>query len=102
MSDGPNQDDDESLRTVESLAEIVSTIWRRRYRYVRKLGEGGTGRTLLVERVSDALPVCLKFLNFKTDLRTLEQECRADRATLDQILRNAEAAAKSSSTREVN
>lgn len=35
------------------------------------------GKVLLVERRSDSLPVCLKFLNPGTDRGILEQECRA-------------------------
>lgn len=55
----------------------VVPIWRRRYKAVRVLGEGGMGRVVLAERLSDSLLVCLKFLNRDTDPRTAEQECRA-------------------------
>ena len=52
-------------------------FWQRRYKPVRELGEGGMGRVLLAERLSDSLLVCLKFLHPDTDPRTAEQECRA-------------------------
>jgi serine/threonine protein kinase len=77
MSGNPRQPQDEPLETVGSLAEVSTSIWSRRYRFVRELREAGMARILLVERASDSLPVCLKFLNSKTCSRTLEQECRA-------------------------
>jgi hypothetical protein len=56
MSGMSGQPDDETLKTVGSLAEISSAIWSRRYRFVRDLCEGGMGRILLVERFQTLCP----------------------------------------------
>jgi len=61
----------------ERKAEISVPVWQRRYKFVRDLNKGGMNKVTLVERCSDSLPVCLKFLNSDADPRTLEQECRA-------------------------
>src|SRR5579862_4696424 len=60
-----------------STKRMVRPIWQRRYKKIRELGHGGMGKVKLAERLSDSLLVCIKFLNDYTDLRTVEQECRA-------------------------
>jgi len=53
------------------------SAWKQRYRVIRSLGGGGMGYTVLAVRLSDSMPVCLKFYSGKADLRGAEQECRA-------------------------
>ena len=66
----------ETMGKSENITDCRPT-WEQRYIPVRPLGAGGMGRVQLMERRSDSLLVCLKFLNPDTDARTLEQECRA-------------------------
>jgi len=57
--------------------DLQHPIWARRYRILRPLGEGGMGKTVLAECISDSRLVCLKFLHNASDRRAGEQECRA-------------------------
>ncbi|HVN19104.1 MAG TPA: serine/threonine-protein kinase [Dongiaceae bacterium] len=58
-------------------SEAAILTWRHRYTLVAELGQGGMGRAMLAERLSDRGQVCLKFLHEGTNARVLEQECRA-------------------------
>jgi serine/threonine protein kinase len=58
-------------------ARVNAPMWQRRYKLLRELYKGGMGTVLLVERLSDSLLVCLKFLHADIDRRIVEQECRA-------------------------
>jgi hypothetical protein len=51
--------------------------WTSRYRPLRALGQGGMGKVLLAERISDHALACLKFPRAGVNLRVFEQECRA-------------------------
>jgi serine/threonine protein kinase len=52
-------------------------VWSNRYKMLEPLAEGGMGKVVLAERLSDGARVCLKFLHERTDRRMFEQECRA-------------------------
>jgi len=76
--EGEEPSGDLSLQsTVHQAAPSDGTSWQSRYRAVRELGSGGMGRTMLAERISDGVLVCLKFLHDHTNPMIFEQECRA-------------------------
>jgi serine/threonine-protein kinase len=64
---------------MDTLASATARapIWQRRYKTIRKLGEGAMGKVVLAERRADSLAVCLKFLRPDVEPRAAEQECRA-------------------------
>ena len=58
-------------------SESAVPVWQRRYRVVDALGSGGMGTALLAQRLTDSLPVCLKFCTSQQARRMAEQECRS-------------------------
>jgi serine/threonine protein kinase len=70
---------DSASRATESSDSALSTTpsWTSRYRPLRALGQGGMGKVLLAERISDRALVCLKFPREGVNPRVFDQECRA-------------------------
>jgi len=67
-NDKANTSNEESTITNEPSkrrAETSVPVWQRRYKFVRDLNKGGMNKVTLVERCSDSLRVCVKFLKLR-------------------------------------